>query len=429
MRKNLKLFLALTVFFSILTISTYVLAEDQVTIKLVGWEASPLETKSVQKGLKKFMELNPDIKVEYTPVPGEYHPKILTMMAGNSAPDVFFLGSRSYRDFQERGVLLDLTEYFEAEYDREDFIPSNRKKMDINGHIYGVSSCIVVPLLYYNKDLFDEAGLPYPPSDPSKAWTWDEFVEVAKKMTITKDGKVTQFGAHGYEYIFILSAMLFSNDAQLFTEDYTEAVINNPEVKEVLQSILDLREKHGAAPAATFLEKIGMSAAQMLQTGRVAMIVDGSWALQQLSQMDFPVGIGVLPRFKKPALTDIAHVHAAYKGTKHPEAAWKLISFLSSEWYQLDLVKSGLWLPNRMSLYSEEGKDKWVEPGVYPEGFEKMLPYFVESVEAYPFNYLPQKVEDVTTDTLDYFWYDNQPLDKVLPVLEKDLNEIIQNQK
>lgn len=160
-----------------------------------------------------------------------------------------------------------------------------------------------------------------------------------------------------------------------------------------------------------------MRAAQMLQTGRVAMIADGSWALQELSQMGFPVGVGVLPKFKKLATTDMAHLHVVYRGTKYPEQAWRLVSFLSSEWYQLDLVRSGLWMPNRTALYSKDGAKKWLNPAVHPKGFEQMLPYYTDYVKPYPFIYVPLQVSDVVNEELEYFWFDNQPLDRVLPRL------------
>lgn len=76
------------------SLSTFIMAKDQVTIRFMGWEASLLEIESVKNGLVKFMELNPDIKVEYIPAPGDYYAKLFTMIAGRAAPDVFFLKQR-----------------------------------------------------------------------------------------------------------------------------------------------------------------------------------------------------------------------------------------------------------------------------------------------------------------------------------------------
>ena len=133
MKKGVLLFLVMTMLVSIVLAgcqskeSTSESSEgDIVTLKFMGWEASPLETESVKNGITKFEELNPTIKVEYTPVPGDqYASKLLTMMAGDAAPDVFFLGASDYRSFQERDVLLDLTAYFESELNINVFIPSS----------------------------------------------------------------------------------------------------------------------------------------------------------------------------------------------------------------------------------------------------------------------------------------------------------------
>ncbi|MEW6105710.1 MAG: sugar ABC transporter substrate-binding protein, partial [Bacillota bacterium] len=357
MRRHLLRVMCAVLLAMLLSAGSTAVAKEKVVLKFMGWEASPLETESVKKGLAEFMRRNPDIVVEYTPVGGDYHAKLLTMIAGNAAPDVFFLSVRGYyAEFQKRGILLDLTDYFNKEYRLEDFVPSDRKKMVINGRIYGISSCIVVPQIFYNKDLFDKAGLPYPPADPEKAWTWDEFVEVAKKLTIREGGKTVQYGVFGFEGwdegMLALTALIFSNGGEIFDPTFSKCVLDQPAAREVIQKVGELRSKYRVAPEGRFMKESGMSASQMLQTGKVAMVIDGSWALQELAQMNFRVGVGVLPVFKRAATTDEAHVHVVYKGTKYPEEAWRLVSFLSSEWYQLELVRSGLWLPNRMALYT-----------------------------------------------------------------------------
>ena len=87
---------------SVILLSQAALA--QVTLQFMGWEASPLETESV-RGLRRFEELNPGIKVEYIPVGGdEYHTRLLTMMAGNAAPDVFFINAEGYYRNSPEGV-------------------------------------------------------------------------------------------------------------------------------------------------------------------------------------------------------------------------------------------------------------------------------------------------------------------------------------
>jgi multiple sugar transport system substrate-binding protein len=402
--------------------------KEKIQLTFMGWEASPLETDSVKKGLELFMEQNQNIEVLYTPVPGDqYATRLLTQLAGNSAPDVFFLGAREYRSFQKRDVLLDLTPYFNLSMNLNDFIPSSAEIMSIDGDIYGVSSCTVSPVLYYNKGLFDAANLPYPPSDPDNAWSWEEFVDVAKQLTIKEDGKTKQYGVFGYTHDHANQvAQIFNNNASLFNEDYTKSLINTPAVKEVMESLRDLAAVHGVSPEAAFIENSGMNPSQMLQSGQIGMLVNGSWALQELSQLDFEVGVGVLPTFQGiPTTHGQAHVHAASANTEHPDAAWKLIEFLSSEEYQIDLISDGLWMPNRVSLYTEEGIERWYNDDVHPEGFRDLIP-FIKNAEILPYTkILTNEVHTVTQDELEKFFYDNQSFDDVAPGIEEKVNQLL----
>lgn len=408
-------------------VSNAVFAQKQITLQFMGWEASPLETQSVKEGLERFMKENPGIKVEYTPVAGDYNAKLLTMMAGNAAPDVFFCEAGTYRDFQRKGGLLDLTEYVNRDMDINEFIPFAREKMLIDGRVYGLSSCNTVSVLFYNKDLFDQAGLPYPPSDPKEAWSWEKFVEIARQLTIVKNGRTVQYGVYGFKtsWGWAFPLMVLSNNGRVFNEDYTELLLHEPEAKEALVKVRKLQEE-GIMPTAVALEQTGMSPAQMLQTGRIAMLVDGSWALQQLAQMDFPVGIGVLPVMKRPVTCGQAHMHCAWSKTKYPEEAWKLIKFLSSREYQTNLVRSGLWLPNYVDMYEEENIALWMNPDVYPEGFSDMVDYFTTYEVLWPGVMCPWEALDIIIEELDNFFYEGQPIDEVVARMKRRVDPILQ---
>jgi len=404
-----------------------------VTLKFAGWEASSLETESVKKGLELFMRQNPDIKVEYTTLPNgtNYITKIQTLHAGNEAPDVFFLQSDYYRDFVKRGQLLDLTSRVESDFSLDDLIPSAIAISEVDGKFYGIESCTVSPVLFYNRDIFDKAGLPYPPSDPNEAWTWEEFVEVAKQLTIREGDKVVQYGVYGAEDYYMTLALVMSNGGNWFSGDGSGPAINSPEVIEVLEAIKRLRVEHGASPEAKLLTNMGMSSSQMLQTGKIAMLINGSWALQELSQMDFPVGVGVLPRFKEPVTHGQAHLHVASAKTKYPEEAWKLIKFLSSEEYQLQNVREGLWMPNRASLYTGEGVRKWLTEGVHPEGFEQMVDYFVNA-RVYSYATLgagAQRISENMTEELDKYFLVGQDVHTTVQNLEKMIIEVLEKEQ
>ena len=135
---------------------------DKVELIFMGWEASPLETQAVKDGIAAFEAQYPNITVSYTPglAGSEYNAKILSSAAAGALPDVMFVSAESYRQIAGAGALMELTDKFDENYSFDDFIESSRTIMDIDGHIFGISSCTVSPIVYYNKDVFDAAGVP-----------------------------------------------------------------------------------------------------------------------------------------------------------------------------------------------------------------------------------------------------------------------------
>lgn len=349
---------------------------EVVELTFMGWEASPMETASVTNGIKIFEELHPNIKVTYTSgLSGtEYTAKLLSSAASNTLPDIMFMQSTDYRTFASKGIIMDITDRFDTEFPLSDFIDSSAQIMDINGKVYGVSSCTVMPIIYYNKDIFDAAGIEYPSSDPNDCWTIDEFRDIAKKLTTDEI-----YGCYGFESDGMWPALTNANNGHYFSEDYTAANFDTKENREVFEVIKALRVEDGSAPDAATLESVGMSAAQMLQTGKVAMLCDGSWALQELAATGMNLGMAPLPSFANASSSGQAHLHCISAKTSHPEEAWEFIKFLSGEEYQGDLIRSGLWMPNRHSWYTEEGLDKWYNEEVHQDCYMEMLDYFANA--------------------------------------------------
>ncbi|MDR1106849.1 MAG: extracellular solute-binding protein, partial [Treponema sp.] len=235
----------------------------QIKLTMSGWEGGPSETDNVNNALEKFHSYYPNITVEYTPSVDSgpnHHGKIMTMFAAGAAPDVFYCASDYYDDFAKRKIIYDITDRYLEVYDLDDFIPAAMDCMTYNDRLYGISSCNVSPELYYNKDLFDKAGIAYPSTDPSKPWTWDEFVTIGKALT-RKDasGKVTQYGFYGLETVLMTEAYFnqynisyVNNDKTMFT------ATDDPNFKRIFQNIKELRTVHGIAPQASFTETSGM---------------------------------------------------------------------------------------------------------------------------------------------------------------------------
>ncbi|WP_130838455.1 ABC transporter substrate-binding protein [Lachnoclostridium sp. Marseille-P6806] len=385
---------------------------DIVELTFTGWEASPLETEAVEKGIKIFEEQNPDIKVSYTPglSGAEYTAKLLSAASAGSLPDIMFMQSTDYRAFASKGILLDVTDRFSGEFSLDDFIDSSREIMDFDGKVYGVSSCSVMPIIYYNKDLFDAAGVDYPKSDPSNCWTMDAFREVAKKLTSDD-----VYGCYGFEVDGMWPALVNENNGHYYDPaDKATPQFDTTENKEVFQAIMDIRSVDGSAPDATTLSNVGMTALQMFETGKIAMLCDGSWSLQELAATDLNIGMAPLPSFKKASSSGQAHLHCINAKTEHPEEAWKFVKFLSGEEYQTEMISTGLWMPNRKSWYTEDGLKIWYRKDVHGDDYMNMLRYFEDAqADERPFT-LTTETTDAITEEMQLFFSGDKSLNDAM---------------
>ncbi|HEX9439399.1 MAG TPA: sugar ABC transporter substrate-binding protein, partial [Roseiflexaceae bacterium] len=389
----------------------------QVTISMMGW-GSILEKENVQKGLDLFQSKNPDIKVNWLHTPNEeYETKLKTALAGGTAPDVFWASNMA--DYVSRGVVMDITDRVKNDpvIGKPDYFiqPAEEQRAMINGKWYGIGSCWVVHHLYYNADMLQKAGVEPPPTDPAKAWTWDQFLENARKLTVDSAGKhpgesgfdpnnVQQWGVDWNTWSLPRDVMIYSNGGDAFSADY-KLHHGEPAALEAIQQVADLFNVHYVAPHTVTLSGLNLTAVQLMASQKLAMAMNGSWLLQDIAKQNFKNGAGVLPKMKTAVTEAQAHMHMIYKDTKNPDAAWKLLAFLSSDDYQLGLIKAGLWLPSHTSLLTQDGIKKWLTPGVHPAGYEQIATdYLGKAARNYFYPAGFSEVDQILTTALDPVW-------------------------
>jgi multiple sugar transport system substrate-binding protein len=153
----------------------------------------------------------------------------------------------------------------------------------------------------------------------------------------------------------------------------------------------------------------------MLASQKLAILIDGSWLLQDIAKQTFKYGTGVLPKMKTATTEAQAHMHMIHKDTKNPDAAWKLLAFLSSDDYQLGLIKAGLWLPSHTSLLTEEGISKWLTPGVHPDGYKQIATdYLGKAARNYFYPAGFAEADQIITSALDPAWVGKVKVDQAL---------------
>jgi multiple sugar transport system substrate-binding protein len=397
------------------------------TISMMGW-GSLLEKENVQKGLDLFQSKNPDIKVNWLHTPNEeYETKLKTMLAGGTPPDVFW-GS-NMADYVSRGVVMDITERVKSDpvLGKADYFiqPQEESRAMINGKWYGIGSCWVIHHLYYNADTLQKAGVEPPSTDPAKAWSWDQFLANARKLTVDAAGKhpdeagfdpdnVEQWGVFWPTWSLPRDVMVFSNGGDAYTSDY-KIKLGETVAIEAMQRVADLANVHHVAPLSLAMERLNLTGIQMLASQKLGILVDGSWLLQDIAKQTFKYGAGVLPMMKNSVTEAQAHMHMIHKDTKNPDAAWKLLAFLSSDDYQLGLIKAGLWLPSHTSLLTEEGIGKWLTPGVHPENYKQIATDYLGKASRnyfYPAGFA--EADQIITSALDPVWVGKASVEQAL---------------
>lgn len=158
---------------------------DDNTLTFSYWDTFPV--------LEEFKKANPDIELKEVKVPGDsYNTKINQMILGNNAPDVMLLQEADYVRYAKNGVIDKLDDKLaDMGVDTDDLLPAVKGIADEVDGYYGLSQGMATEIMYYNKDMFDAAGVAYPTSD----WTWDDYAAAAQKLTKTEGGQTTQWGS------------------------------------------------------------------------------------------------------------------------------------------------------------------------------------------------------------------------------------------
>jgi multiple sugar transport system substrate-binding protein len=306
------------------------------------------DISSVKEAAEGFTTAHPNIKIEWESGDcGVDYAACKTLVAGGNLPDAFILGTWSYFDAVRDGVVEDLTEYLaDSNTSVADFTPKVISDLTASdGGIYGLPMGYNIQSLFYNKDLFDAAGLAYPPADGS--YTYDDLREWAKKLTLDGAGKnaaeasfdaedVQQWGYFNYAaspipqgYTPVLAAF---GGAILTGENRDVCSADSDETIAGFQWIEDLMwTDHTAITPQLQQEESGD--ARWIR-GQVAM-QQGSHeqvAAVQAQSPDMNYGIAALPKGPAGNATLYqAHVWSVAKSSEVKDAAWEFVHYMATE--------------------------------------------------------------------------------------------------
>ena len=321
----------------------------EATITYSIW-GDPQEIKSQQAIVDAFHVANPKITVKVTVSDWEpYWDKLQTSIAGGDAPDVFAMDGPLFPDYQTRDVLLDLKPFIDRDgYDLGQLADQAVADFTTPDGQFGLPRDLNVVALYYNKKMFDAAGIPY----PDDTWDWAKLADVAKKLTIKgADGKVSQWGFYteSTDMENYWSELVWQNGGDIISADHKSSLVGSDQAAAGIQVLQDLIWKDKVMPDASITDALG----DAFEQGQAAMESNGSWlvATHQAAGLDF--GIAPLPKGPAGQATSINPTGAVvYKNTKNADAAWTFVKYLASPPAQTMIMQLKASLPANKEVLS-----------------------------------------------------------------------------
>jgi multiple sugar transport system substrate-binding protein len=392
----------------------------KTTITMAAW-GNPSELKGYRKAIDAFEKKNPDIKVNLVPISIDvYEQKIMTQMTGGNAPDVFYAHEALMSKLVESKSAAPLSKRLNG---KDSAVKPDQFAQGLWGpakqgdEIYGVMVDANPMLIYYNKKVFEEAGVKNPQEyyDEGK-WNWDTFQKIS-----------AQFKSKG-KYGFVqenwggpMLTWISSNGGKMYDENGKIILDKDKKAAETLQYLSDNVKKKNFIYAGSLPEGQGLEA--MFMSGKVAMVGAGRWLTPlfkdnpsvQFDYIPWPTNTG---KKTEPAVIGTAYM-VMNKQSKHADAAFKFLSYYTSEESQkLRLEHSGNAIP------SIDGIDEVVTKDGVPEHAEYLLKARETGFTSEPQARVPA-VNKLAEESFDLLFLGKSSPEKTIETLTKKGNQLI----
>jgi multiple sugar transport system substrate-binding protein len=391
-----------------------------------------------------FHKLHPDITVKIVTAPYDnFDTKLQTMVASGTAPDIFTHAQiMGYMDFYTKNMCIDLTPYINKyKFDGEALgIPKN--VMDsalINGKMYGIPLNVFTSVMLYNKDLFDKAGVSYPPSSyEDKSWTYDAMIQKAKDVVNgLKDKNVYGIlwewdGNSPIQDPEYLSGKKLLNMDPKNPGFAISSNMKDPAIISAYQRTADACKNNVQLTHAEADSMMGTGDADPFLFGKIAMNVGGAWKLYSISDAKFKVGVAAIPIGANPQERSVLYTdpYVISKQCKHPDEAFQFIAFLADPKNQKIAVSKGEGTPpssvDALSAYYDYFQ-KGINRTDLQNSVEGALKYGVEDVEHLVAG--SGQIHDLLVNELYDMYEGKVPAAKVAPSVDTKLQTLLNDIK
>ena len=334
-------------------------SNGKTVLRFATWDTG--ETLKIQQDIaKKFEEKNPNVKVQVEAYGDGFDQKLAASFGAKNPPDVMYMWN--FPAYFQSLEPLDQLIKSDSEMDMNDFYQGLFNYSSMYGKVYGMPAGFTTRVVYYNKDLFAAAHIPY----PKDGWTWDDFKNIAKKLS-NPAKKQYGFGVRPEPDTYDLQGFVWSNGSSYISNDGKKIAgyMNSPETIESIKMFGDMVKDKSAVLVGG---KNQQSGDDIFKACKLAMWESGIWPLEGFKEAKVNFGTVEMPAFTgKPVKGVIASSAVSIaKDSKHKDLAWEFVKFYSSP----EAIKMRTAdLPVRISVVKEMKTDQ--DPLIAP--FYKML--------------------------------------------------------
>jgi multiple sugar transport system substrate-binding protein len=386
--------------------------QEKQTLEVALW--SDAVEDALEVSIAEFEEANPNVDVRVTITPfGDYWTRMRTSLGGGSGPDVFWMNGPNLYQYVNNGLIENLQPYIEdtESFNVDDYYETVVDLYTHEGDLYAAPYFLDSVALFYNKDIFDEAGVDY----PNENWTWEDIEQHGLELTNPEEGTFgyaayTAISQEGYYNI------IHQAGGEIISEDRTSSGFDKPETKEAFH-FLDSLIEQGISPNTQ--SQIETVPRDLFLSGRMAMLpaVSTNSALL-LEGLGDSLGVTHLPQGKERASIVHGIGWAMNPNTNDKDLAFDLIESLTNEDGNRAIAESGYSIPAYMDM-----SETWVEslPSLDLQVFIDAQEYGV----VYPISENTSEWQSVETEEIQNAFLQDQSIDDALDRIAEKMNEIL----
>jgi multiple sugar transport system substrate-binding protein len=367
----------------------------------------PEEIQAYRDVIATYENENPDVDVKMIEASDrdDLIARLSTSFAAGTPPDLFLLNYRFYAQYAARGVLEPIEDRVDDSdlFEQEDFYEEAMNAFRFNDTLTCLPQNISSLVVYYNKDLFEKAGVAF----PKEGWKWDEMVAAAKKLTTDSngDGKADVYGLGIESSLIRIAPFVWSAGGELVDDDKnpTHFTLDTPEAQVAMERFFQLHATEKVTPGEEEVE--AEDDETRFQNGRLAMVLSSRRSTPTFRTIQkFDWDVAALPQHEQQAGILHSDAYCLTKASENKDAAWSFMEYALGPEGAPIVAESGRTVP---SLKSVAESDAFLDPTAKPANSQVFLDTIpviqqVPSISTWP------EIEDASGPILEEAYYEGE---------------------